>query len=128
MPRPPGRRSIAEVDTGAMSIEGLGSREMGSTMASEEKVGVVTHYYAQLGVAVIRLTDADLRVGDLVWVCGRTTDVTQPVTSLQIEHRPIARAERGSEVALKVQERVRRHDEVFRVHKPDWPSGIADQP
>ena len=97
-------------------------------MATEEKVGTVTNYYTQLNVAVIRLTDADLRVGDLVRICGRTTDFTQPVASLQIEHRAVARAERGGEAALKVRERVRRKDQVFRVHQADWPSGVAHEP
>ncbi len=84
-------------------------------MVTEEKIGIVTRYYVRIGVAVIRLTDADLQVGDLVWICGRTTDFTQPVGSLQIEHRPVAHAARGSEVALKVRTRVRRHDQVRRI-------------
>ncbi len=84
-------------------------------MATEEKIGIVTNYYGRIGVAVIRLTDTDLRVGDLVWICGRTTGFTQPVGSLQIEHQSVAHAARGSEVALKVRTRVRRHDQVLRV-------------
>lgn len=85
-------------------------------MATEEKVGTVTGYYTHIGVAVIRLTDGDLRVGDQVRICGRTTDLTQPVASLEVEHQAVERAERGSEVALKVRERVRRHDQVLRLH------------
>ena len=84
-------------------------------MATEEKVGTVTDYFAKIGVAGIRLADGDLRVGDTVRIHGHTTDFTQTVDSLQIEHRAVERAERGSEVALKVRERVRRHDEVLRV-------------
>jgi len=84
-------------------------------MAIEEKVGIVTGYYANIGVAVIRLTDGDLRIGDWIRICGRTTDFAQPVESLQIEHGGVERAERGGEVALKVRERVRRHDQVLRV-------------
>lgn len=87
-------------------------------MATEEKVGTVTGYYAKIGVAAIRLTDGDLRVGDTIRIRGHTTDFTQPVESMQVEHRPLEHAERGSEVALKVLERVRSHDEVFRVREP----------
>ncbi|HEV8307619.1 MAG TPA: translation elongation factor-like protein [Methylomirabilota bacterium] len=81
----------------------------------EEKVGTITGYYAHLGVAVVHLTDGDLRVGDQIRIRGHTTDFAQPVESLQVEHQAVEQAQRGAEVALKVQERVRRHDQVFRV-------------
>lgn len=84
-------------------------------MATEEKVGTVTDYYAKIGVAAIRLADGALQVGDTIRVRGHTTDLTQPVESLQVEHQPVQRAERGSEVAVKVRERVRKHDEVLRL-------------
>lgn len=84
-------------------------------MATEEKIGIVTDYFAKIGVAGIRLTDGELRVGDRVRFRGHTTDFTQVVESLQVEHTAVERADRGSEVAVKVQERVRRHDQVFRV-------------
>jgi putative protease len=84
-------------------------------MAVEEKVGVVTGYYAKLGVAGIRLTDGSLQVGDQIRVRGHTTDFTQAVESMQVEHAPIQRAERGSEVAVKVRERVRLNDQVLRI-------------
>jgi uncharacterized transporter YbjL len=77
--------------------------------AVEEKIGVVTDYLNRVGVAVVRLTDGDLRFGDRVKITGRTTDLTQTVESLQIESR-------GTEVAMKVPEPVRRHDQVFRIH------------
>ena len=83
--------------------------------AVEEKIGVVTDYLNRIGVAVVRLTDGDLRVGDQVRIAGRTTEVVQAVESLQVEHRPVEEAVRGSEVAVKVRGPVRRHDQVFRV-------------
>jgi len=84
-------------------------------MATEEKVGSVTDFFARIGVAAVRLTDGDIRVGDRIRIRGHTTDLTQPVESLQVEHQAVERADRGTEVAMKVRERVRRHDEVFRV-------------
>ena len=81
----------------------------------EEKIGVVTDYLNRVGVAVVRLTDGDLRLGDRVTITGRTTELTQTVESLQIEHRDVEHASRGTEVAMKVQEAVRRHDQVSRV-------------
>lgn len=84
-------------------------------MAPDEKVGTVTDYFSKIGVAAITLTDGPLQVGDRIRVHGHTTDFTQAVESLQVDHRPVPRAERGSEVAVKVGERVRKHDEVLRV-------------
>jgi putative protease len=95
--------------------------------AVEEKVGVVTDYLNRVGVAVVRLTDGDLRLGDRVNITGRTTELTQTVESLQIEHRAVAQASRGIEVAMKVQGPVRRHDQVFRVREgagPPTPGGV----
>jgi putative protease len=83
----------------------------------EEKIGVVTDYLNRIGVAVIRLTDGDLHVGDHVRIAGRTSELTQAVESLQVEHQRVEQAFCGSEVALKVREQVRRHDEVFLVRE-----------
>ena len=84
-------------------------------MAPEELVGVVTDYYKKIGVAAIRLDAGALSVGDTIRVRGHTTDLTQPVESLQLEHQAVQRAERGSHVAVKMLDRVRKHDPVFRV-------------
>ncbi len=84
-------------------------------MTTEEKVGQVEGYYAKISVAAIRLTDGPLAVGDTVRIHGHTTDFTQVVESLQIEHQAVQRAERGAEIAIKVRERVRDKDAVYRV-------------
>ncbi len=84
-------------------------------MATEVKVGTVTDYFKKIGVAAVRLSEGPLAVGDTVRIHGHTTDFTQPVESLQLDHRPVERAEVGAEIALKVRDRVRKHDEVFRV-------------
>jgi translation initiation factor IF-2 len=84
-------------------------------MAAERKIGTVTDYFARIGVAAIRLTDGDLRVGDRIRVQGQTTDFTQMVDSLQVEHQAVPHAERGHEVAVKVRERVRRHDAILKL-------------
>ena len=55
--------------------------------AVEEKIGVVTDYLNRVSVAVVRLTDGDLRLGDRVKITGRTTELTQTVESLQIGTR-----------------------------------------
>ncbi len=86
-------------------------------MTTEEKIGTVIDYYAKIGVAAIRLTGGDLRVGDRIRIRGHTTDLTQTTESMQIEHRSVEQAERGDEIAVKVPGRVRRHDEVLRLRE-----------
>jgi len=80
----------------------------------EELVGRVTHYYGRIGVAAVRLT-APLKVGERIWIVGRTTDLEQAVTSLELDHRPIGEGLPGQEVGLLVAERVREGDRVYRV-------------
>jgi putative protease len=84
-------------------------------MSTEQTIGVVTGYYGKIGVAVVRLNEGAVAVGNRLRFHGATTEFTQRVESLQIEHQPVERAERGQEVAVKVRERVRRGDRVSRV-------------
>lgn len=80
----------------------------------EIKIGVVTHYYNHLGVAVIKL-DEPLKLGETVHILGHSTDFIQRVGSMEINHRKVQSVGAGAEVALKVVARVRRGDIVFRV-------------
>lgn len=88
---------------------------MMGTTGEEVLLGRVTHYFSHLGVGVIELTDGDLNVGDLIHIIGKHTDFTQAVGSIQIEHKSISHAERGKSVAIKVEQKVREHDQVFKV-------------
>ena len=82
------------------------------------KVGEVFHYYSKVGVAAIRLADGALAVGDTIQVQGPSTNITQTVESMQIEQIPVTRAERGESVGIKVKEKVREKDLVYRVVSP----------
>jgi translation elongation factor EF-1alpha len=77
-------------------------------------VGRVTHYFSRLGVAVLELT-GELKAGDTIMIQGHTTDVTQHVESMEIEHHKIQAAGPGIEVALQVLEPVRSGDKVYKV-------------
>lgn len=79
------------------------------------KVGEVFHYYGKLGVAAIRLTDGALAVGDTIQVQGPSTNLTQAIDAMQIEHGSVARAEKGQEVGVKLKERARERDLVYKV-------------
>ncbi|MEW5958925.1 MAG: U32 family peptidase C-terminal domain-containing protein [Chloroflexota bacterium] len=80
----------------------------------EQRIGYVTHYYTRLGVAVLALRDA-LQVGDAVHILGHTTNFTQQVESLEIEHQPVQSVRPGAEVALKVVDKVRQGDRVYKI-------------
>lgn len=80
----------------------------------EVHIGEVTHYYNRIGVAVLDLT-AELKVGDTIHIQGTNTDFTQQVTSMEIEHQKVETVAPGSEVALKVVQRVRQGDSLFKV-------------
>jgi translation elongation factor EF-1alpha len=81
---------------------------------AEKKVGEVSHYWGKIAVAGIKLTAA-LSQGDTIRIKGATTDFEQPVGSMQIEHQNIQTAKKGQEIGLKVKEKVRRGDTVYKV-------------
>jgi translation initiation factor IF-2 len=81
---------------------------------AEKKLGEVTHYWRKIGVAGIKVTGT-LSVGDTIRIRGTTTDFEQTVDSMQIEYQDIEAAKRGQEVGLKVKEKVRRGDTVYKV-------------
>jgi hypothetical protein len=81
-----------------------------------ERIGVVTHYYGHLSVAVVKLEPGTtLRVGDNIHVKGHTTDFGQPVESLQVAHAPVSEVGPNDDFGLKVKDHVREHDVVYRV-------------
>jgi len=77
------------------------------------EVGRVTHYFSKISVAVVELK-APLAVGDHILIKGPTTDFEQVVESMQIEHKNIQKAEAGQSIGLKVAQRVREKDIVYK--------------
>jgi len=80
----------------------------------EVEIGRVTHFYSHICVAVLRL-DENLKLGDKIHILGHTTDFTQRVNSIEIEHHPVVWVRPGDDVAIKVIGPVREHDVVYRV-------------
>ena len=85
-------------------------------MADQEKklVGKVTHYYGKIGVAVVELSD-ELSVGDTISIEGKTTNFQQKVESMEIEHERVKTAKAGDAIGLKVREKVREGDSVYKL-------------
>jgi hypothetical protein len=80
-----------------------------------ERLGVVTHYYSHVSVAIIRLESGTLRVGDVIHIRGHTTDFSQKIESLEVNHAPVTEVRPNEEFGLKVAEHAREHDVVFKV-------------
>lgn len=79
-----------------------------------EEIGIVTDFFSHVSAAAIQLS-ASLKVGDTILIQGKTTDLEQLVDSMQIEKQSVQEAGAGDSIGIKVNERVRRHDKVFKV-------------
>jgi translation elongation factor EF-1alpha len=76
-------------------------------------IGMVTHYFGHLSVAAVRLTEP-LVIGDRIRVHGHTTDLVETISSMEVDHHGVERAEPGDDVAINVKGHVREHDLIFR--------------
>ena len=81
----------------------------------EKRIGTVLDYFAKIGVLAFRVEEEGLKVGDTIHVKGHTTDLTEQVTSMQIDLNPIEEAKVGDDVGIKVKDRVRKGDAVYKV-------------
>jgi cytoskeletal protein CcmA (bactofilin family) len=113
-------------ETQAVSIDGEGERadeavkpppsRPAQPVSSEQRIGVVTHYYGHLSVVAMQLEPgAKLRVGDVIHIHGHTTDFTQKIESLQINRAPVSEVGPNDDFGLKVIEHAREHDAVFKL-------------
>ena len=78
-----------------------------------QEVGKVTHFFTKISVAVIELK-ASISVGDRILIKGPTTNVEQTVESMEIEHEKVKRAEAGQSIGMKINDRVRENDTVYK--------------
>ena len=81
---------------------------------SEEIIGEVSDFFAHPVVAGIELT-AGLRVGDKIRIKGHTTDLEMTVDSMEINNEQVAEAQPGDSIGVKVSERVRSGDSVYKI-------------
>ncbi len=81
----------------------------------EKEVGYVSHYFDHISVAAVEITDGTLKAGDTLHFKGHTTDFETRVESIQIEHESVSKAKSGDSIGVKVHEKVRPHDKVFKV-------------
>lgn len=83
-------------------------------MVEKKIIGRITHYFSRVGVAVVELSD-DIKRGDKIRIEGTTTSFEQVVESMEIENEKVELATAGQSMGLKVKERVRLHDRVYKI-------------
>ena len=81
---------------------------------AEQEIGVINEFFARINVAGVSLNDT-MRVGDTIHIKGHTTDLEQPIDSMQIEHEQVQEAKAGQAVGIRVKDRVRHGDKVYKV-------------
>lgn len=81
-----------------------------------KKIGTVTHYYGNIGVAIVELS-GKLSVGDKVKFESGKTEIEQTVESMQIEHKDISSAKKGDIIGLKVDEKISEGADVSLVEE-----------
>jgi len=81
----------------------------------EEKIGIVEHFFNHISVAAIKITGGELHIGDTIHIVGANTDFTQSIDRMEIERNPIEVAKAGDAIGIKVTDRVREHDIVYKV-------------
>jgi len=81
----------------------------------EEKIGIVEHFFTNVNVAAIKITEGELKIGDTIHFVGATTDFKQKIDSMQINRDPVEIVKVGDDVGIKVKERVREHDIVYKI-------------
>ena len=84
-------------------------------MLAEEKIGKVINFFSKINVAAIDLDTGELKIGDKVRIKGQTTDLVQTIDSMQINRVSVEKAEKGSSIGIKVNDRVRPEDQVYKI-------------
>jgi putative protease len=83
-------------------------------VAEKKLIGKITHYFSKISVAVVELSE-DVTVGDKIRVEGATTSFEQVIDSMEIDNKNVETATAGQSIGLKVKERVRLHDGVYKI-------------
>ncbi|MCK4534389.1 MAG: hypothetical protein KAT81_02590 [Syntrophobacterales bacterium] len=81
----------------------------------EEKIGEVMKFFAKPSVAAVKITSGELLAGDTVKFIGHTTDFEDRIDSMEIDNKQIEKATAGDYIGIKVSDRVRPGDEMFRI-------------
>jgi putative protease len=81
----------------------------------EEKIGIVEHFFTNVCVAAIKITDGELKIGDTIHIVGMHTDLKQKIESMQINRVPVMSVKAGDDVGIKLNDKAREHDVVYKI-------------
>ena len=81
----------------------------------EQEIGYISNYFGNISVVIIEMINRTLETGDTVHLKGHTTGFTTTVASMQIEHKQVEKVKKNDSVGLKVSERVRKTNKVYKV-------------
>ena len=81
----------------------------------EEQVAVIVKFFAKPSVAALEVTSGTIKKGDILRYKGHTTDFTEEISSMEIDNQVVDEVKVGDLVGVKVKERVRENDTVYKV-------------
>jgi U32 family peptidase len=82
---------------------------------AEKKIGEVMKFFSKPSVAAVKITAGEIKVGDSIKFSGYTTDFTDVIESMEVDNKSVQKAVAGDFIGVKVSNRVRPGDEVFKV-------------
>ena len=82
---------------------------------AEKKIGEVVKFFAKPSVAAVKIQEGELSVGDSIKFVGHTTDFTDVIKSMEVENKSVQKAVAGDFIGVKVSDRVRPGDAVFKI-------------
>ncbi len=82
---------------------------------TEKRIGEVVKYFSKPSVAAVKIEEGEISVGDSIKFVGHTTDFTDVIKSMEVENKSVEKAVAGDFIGVKVSDRVRPGDEVFKV-------------
>ncbi|WP_053404816.1 U32 family peptidase [Persicobacter sp. CCB-QB2] len=92
--------------------------DQAGSQATQKKVylGVGKHYYTKIGVAEFKIEAQKMRVGDKLLITGVTTGVMEvEVEEIHVDGQPVEEAKRGDLCSIKVPDRVRPSDKLYKM-------------
>ena len=113
------RKSSKTAKSGAPKLKAMAGKPASIIIVAPQKkhVGKIVHYYGKINVGIVKVTGYDLVAGDEISIEGAHTKISQKVSTMQLEHKPVSVARKGQTVGIKVSGRVRRNDAVYKIVK-----------
>lgn len=82
---------------------------------TEKRIGEVVKYFSKPSVAAVKIEEGEISVGDSIKYVGHTTDFTDVIKTMEVDNKSVEKAVAGDFIGVKVSDRVRPGDEVFKV-------------